>query len=129
MKKKRDGYRLSDLQLEIMKVLWKDQGQSVADVKRRLPTGRRLAYTTVATLLRRMEDDGLVAHETRDRTYLYRPLVSADRVTSSMVGHVLNRVFEGSLPAMVSHLLSQQEVNPEELEALERMIQERKQQQ
>ena len=75
-----------------------------------------------------MEADGLVTHETRDRTYLYRALVSSDRVTSSMVGHVLNRVFEGSLPAMVNHLLSQREVNPEELAALEKMIQERKRQ-
>lgn len=118
-------YRLGDLQLKIMKVLWERGAASVADVVGALDS-EGLAYTTVATMLRKMEGRGLVRHESEGRRFLYRAAVSPDAVTRSMADDMLDRLFEGSLSDLLEHLLSTREVSREELAALERLIRERK---
>ena len=121
-------YRLGDLQLKIMKALW-DRGEaSVADVLQALGPGAGLAYTTVATMLRKMEARGLVAHRSEGRRFLYRAAVTPDAVTRSMADDILERLFEGRLADLLSHLLSTREVSREELRELERLIAERKRQ-
>ena len=118
-------YRLGDLQLEIMKVLWRKTPASVAEVQKQL-SGPQLAYTTVATMLRKMEARGLVRHHERGRKFLYEPLISSKDVTRSMADDLVDRLFEGSLAATVSHLLDTREVSPDELSRLERLIEQRK---
>jgi predicted transcriptional regulator len=123
-------YRLGDLQLRIMQVLWDQGGSTVSAVhealRRQAPRDRQLAYTTIATMLRKMEDRGLVAHDSQGRKFIYRAAVAADEVTRSMAGHVLDRLFEGSLADMVHHMLTEREVSQEELSRLELLIAERK---
>lgn len=122
----RKPQQLGRLQLAILKVLWERGPGSVTEVKKGLGRGSRLAYTTVATVLRRMEADGLVAHETDGRRFIYRAAVPTEQVVGSMADDLVDRVFEGSLADMVSHLLSRREVDAEELKRLERLIAERK---
>ena len=99
---KERGIRLGDLQLRIMRVLWDSGATTVSEVQQRL--GRqRLAYTTVATMLRKMEERGLVDHLEEGRKFLYRPVVSLDAVTRSMTGDLVDRLFDGSLAEAVSH--------------------------
>ena len=118
-------YRLGDLQLRIMRVLWRTGSASVAEVHSEL--GRdRLAYTTVATMLRKMEDRGLVRHREDGRRFIYEPAVTAEDVTRSMADDLIERLFEGSLADAVSHLLETREVSRSELTRLEKLIQERK---
>ena len=119
-------HRLGDLQLGIMKVLWARGEATVADVHKGLADGRELAYTTVATMLRKMEGRGLVEHRLEARSFVYRPLVAEDTVSQGMADHLLDRLFEGSLADMVSHLLSTREVSREELSKIERLIADRK---
>ena len=119
-------YRLGDLQLEIMKVLWDRPGAGVAEVLQGLGAEADLAYTTVATMLRKMEARGLVKHVSEGRRFLYRAAISPDAVTRSMADDVLERLFEGRLSDLLSHLLSTREVSREELCVLERLIAERK---
>jgi len=118
-------YRLGDLQLRIMKVLWGFGPATVAEVQQRLD-GPSLAYTTVATMLRKMEARGLVRHHERDRRYVYRAAVSADEVTRSMTADLVDRLFEGNLADAVSHLLEAREISPSELTRLEQLIAEYK---
>lgn len=120
-------HRLGDLQLKIMQVLWERGEAAVAEVYESL-RGERLAYTTVATMLRKMETRGLVRHRAEERRFIYRPAVSADQVTQSMSNHVVDRLFEGSLADMVSHLLETREVSRDELTQLEELIARRKKQ-
>lgn len=120
-------YRLGDLQLRIMRVLWKSGPASVAEVKGRLGGGR-LAYTTVATMLRKMEDRGLVRHRQEGRRFIYEPTVSAEDVTRSMADDLVERLFEGSLADTVAHLLENREVSAKELVELEGLIRQRKKQ-
>ncbi|HUU30651.1 MAG TPA: BlaI/MecI/CopY family transcriptional regulator [Phycisphaerae bacterium] len=120
--------QLGPLQLAILKVLWDRGPGGVAEVNKGLGRGSRLAYTTVATVLRRMEADGLVAHETDGRRFIYRAAVPPEQVVGGMADDLVDRVFEGSLADMVSHLLSTRDVDADELARLEQLIAKRKKQ-
>ena len=123
---KRKTYRLGDLQLRIMQVLWENGEAAVAGVHEALGGSQSFAYTTVATMLRKMEGRGLVAHREEGRTFIYHAKVAAEAVSRSMADHLVDRLFEGSLTSAVNHLLSTRDVSAEELRELERLIAERK---
>lgn len=114
--------RVGDLQLRILQALWAKPEATVADVNAALKPERDLAYTTVATMLRKMEARGLVEHREDGRSFLYRAIVDAQQVGQGMTDHVVERLFEGSLAGAVSHLLRTREVSREELDELERLI-------
>jgi predicted transcriptional regulator len=118
--------RVGNLQLQILQVLWDKGPATVSEVQQGLPAGQALAYTTVATMLRKMEVRGLVDHEVQGRRFVYRAAVPAEVVTQNMAGDLLDRLFEGSLADMVSHLLSTREVSREELGRIEALIAARK---
>lgn len=120
-------YRLGELQLRIMGVLWQRGSATVADVQEALGE-RALAYTTVATMLRKMEGRGLVKHKSEGRSFRYRAAVPPEAVSRSMTGDLLENLFAGSLADMMSHLLTTRDVSREELVRLERLIAERKKQ-
>ena len=124
---KNKSHRLGDLQLRIMKVLWERNEATVAEVLDALDdTDATLAYTTIATMLRKMETRGLVVHRTEGRSFIYRAKVAAEDVSRSMANHLVDRLFEGSLLEAVNHLLSSREVTQAELRQLEKLIAERK---
>ena len=118
-------YRLGDLQLKIMRVLWQIGPASVAEVQEKLDADP-LAYTTVATMLRKMEDRHLVRHREQQRKFIYEAAVSAADVTQSMADDLIDRLFEGNMAAAVSHLLQTREVSPNELARLEQLIRQRR---
>src|ERR1041385_4933786 len=115
-------HRLGDLQLRIMQILWTRQQATVAEVHATLAGERDLAYTTIATMLRKMEARGLVKRRLDGRSFVYRAAVAEDAVSQGMADHLVDRLFEGSLSDMVHHLLTTREVSREELSRLEKMI-------
>ena len=121
-------YRLGNLQLKILKFLWDREAASVADVYDAVGQSAGLAYTTMATMLRKMEARGLVKHRSEGRRFIYQAAVKPDAVSRSMADDLLERLFEGSLADMLSHLLAHREVSRDELANLERLIAERKKQ-
>ena len=116
--------RLGDLQLQILKVLWNTGSASVAEVYEIL--GTELAYTTIATMLRKMEVRGLVRHREAGRKFVYQPAVTAEEVSRNSVAELAERLCEGSLADAVCHLLESREVSREELDRMEQLIRERK---
>ncbi|HTT68674.1 MAG TPA: BlaI/MecI/CopY family transcriptional regulator [Gemmatimonadales bacterium] len=116
---------LSELQLAVMRALWQKTRASVAEVREALEAERGLALTTVATVLTRLEKAGLVAHRAAGRHYVYRPLVSEEEVRRSMVSALADRLFEGDVAALVSHLVSAREIEPGDLARVKRLIEER----
>jgi predicted transcriptional regulator len=116
---------LGDLQLRIMQVLWSLGSARVMDVQQHLD-GAQLAYTTVATMLRKMEDRGLVRHREQHRRFIYEPAVSEEEVMRCMADDMVDRLFDGSLADTVSHLLRTREVSHDELARLEKLIKERR---
>lgn len=114
--------RLADLQLAIMRRLWQRGEAAVSDVHADLLAERGLATTTIATMLVKMEKKGLVTHRVEGRRYIYRPLVSEREVRRSMVSEIKDRLFEGDAVALVSHLLSEHDVDSDEIEELRNLI-------
>jgi BlaI family penicillinase repressor len=114
--------KLPTLQLAIMQALWRRGKATVAEVQSDLSAGRHLAYTTVATMLTKMERKGLITHTRDGRTFIYQPLVDEERVSRSMVADLAERLFGGSVTALVSHLLDECDVKPAELARLKSLI-------
>jgi predicted transcriptional regulator len=115
-------YTLGDLQHAIMQVLWGRNEATVAEVHEALYEERRLAPTTIATMLRKMEQKGVVAHRVEGRQFVYRPAVSENAVRSSMVGELLERLFAGDPAALVSHLVEDREIDSREIERLRALL-------
>lgn len=115
-------HTLGDLQHAIMKVLWERGEATTADVHAALHAERGLAFTTIATMLRKMEDKGVVTHRPDGRQFVYRPAVSEDHVRRSMVGELVARLFEGDPKALVAHLVSEHEIDATELRELRRRV-------
>lgn len=115
--------QLASLQLAIMRVLWERGEASVADVRETLESeGRELAYTTVATMLAKMEKKGQVSHRAEGKAFIYRPALGQEQVSRSMVNDLAERLFGGDVTAMVSHLLDGSELSREELTRLKELI-------
>lgn len=114
--------RLADLQLAIMHVLWERGEATVADVRDDLAPDRKLAYTTVGTMLAKMESGRLVAHRSDGRVNIYRPLLRKDQVSQSMVSDLAERLFQGDVTEMMCSLLDARDVTPEELTRLKKLI-------
>jgi BlaI family penicillinase repressor len=120
-------HRLADLQLAIMHVLW-DRGEAtVADVQKVLEPVRPLAYTTVGTMLARMERSGQVTHRTDGRVNVYRAAVPRETVSRSMVLDLAQRLCPGDITQLVCHLLDECDVSREELTALKKLIRQKEQ--
>lgn len=112
---------LGELQLAILRTLWAAGEASVAEVHESL-SDRRLALTTIATMLRKMEDKGLVAHRENGRQFLYRSVVDPDLVQKNLVGELVARLFDGDPLALVNHLLRAGEIELGELDQLRRQV-------
>jgi predicted transcriptional regulator len=110
----------SERELDILKVLWELGSGSVREVHERLRPSADLAFNTVQTLLRIMEDKGLVGHRAEGRTFIYHPTYSRERVAARF----LNKVFDGALDQFVLSILSAKEAgaSADELKELERLI-------
>jgi BlaI family penicillinase repressor len=115
-------HTLGDLQHAIMGVLWEHGEATTAEVHAALREERGLAPTTIATMLRKMEDKGVVAHRALGRQFVYRPTVTEDLVRRSMVGELVERLFGGDPKALVAHLVSEHEIAPNELAELRRRV-------
>ncbi len=108
----------SERELEILKVLWELGEGSVRDVHERLHPQGEAHFNTVQTLLRIMENKGLVAHRAEGRTFIYFAKHSRDRVTRRF----LQKVFDGALDQLVLSLLESEDASAAELKELERLI-------
>ncbi len=114
---------LSDAQLAFMQALW-DLGEgTVAEVMEQLGRGgRKLAPTTVATVLRRLEAKGWVAHRDGGRGFVYRATVSRHETSGRLIERLTGALFGGNVPALVSHLLDSRGVSKRDLEQIKRLI-------
>lgn len=117
-----DRHQLTELQIAILRLLW-DRGEAtVVDIWESLYPERKLAQTTIATLLTRLERRGVVARRAQARQYLYRALVTETDVQHSMVGELTERLFDGDVAALMNHLLTAQEMKPGDLARVREMI-------
>ena len=105
-------------ELEILKILWELGPASVREVHRRMCPNGEFAFNTVQTLLRIMDEKGLVTHHTRGRAFIYTPRYSRDRETSRF----LENVFDGAIDQFIVSLLRTKNPSPQDLQQLEEII-------
>ncbi|HET6880942.1 MAG TPA: BlaI/MecI/CopY family transcriptional regulator [Pirellulales bacterium] len=108
----------SPRELDILKILWEIGPASVREVHERMSAQAPLAFNTVQTLLRIMDEKGLVVHRVRGRTFVYSARHRRDREMSRL----LNHVFDGALDQFVVSLLKTSDASPSELKAMEKLI-------
>lgn len=113
---------LGELQLAILRVLWSCGEATASDVHAALHAERGLAPTTIATMLKKMENRGLVTHREDGRRFIYRPAVTEEVVTRSMVADLTERLFGGKASELVGHLLAEHDIDRSELAELNRLI-------
>ncbi len=114
----------TELELEILKVLWDESPLLVRDVRARLGerAGRPLSHSTVITMLNIMVRKGYLRRRKDGKAFLFSPKVEKESVTGGMMSDLLSRVFDDSPSAMVLNLLETADIDADELAELRRLI-------
>lgn len=114
--------RVGKVQLQILQVLWERGEATAREITDSLCRTSPIAHSTVQTLLRKLETKGAVAHEIRDRVFVFRPLTRQSDMTQTAARDLLTRVFGGSVYGLVSHLLKHEQLSKDELQRLRALI-------
>ena len=112
---------LTEAELRLMDVLWQKGQATVAEVTEALPPPP-LAYNTVLTTMRILEQKGYVDHEEEGRAYVYRPLIQRDDAAKSAVGQLVSRFFGNKSTALALRLVEEQRPSADELARLKKLI-------
>jgi BlaI family penicillinase repressor len=114
--------RLGKVQLEIMRILWRRGRATAREITEEMGETRRVAHSTVQTLLRQLQAKGAVTYDVEDRTFVYRPLYQQSEVTETATRDLLARLFKGSVYSLMAHLLKHEEISGEDLARLRDLI-------
>jgi BlaI family penicillinase repressor len=113
---------LNPQELAIMKVVWRKGRATVRDVYEALRQKRTIAYTTVMTMMRILDDKGYLDKELVDRAYVYRPTKARQQVVGAMVKDFVDRVFDGASESLLVHLAKDNRLSAKQRQALEKLI-------
>jgi predicted transcriptional regulator len=113
----------TERELDVMDMLWEHGASTVAEMQEALHD--ELAYTTVLTMLRTLEEKGYVAHEEEGRAYRYYPLVARSEAGASAVNRLMRKLFRGSPELLLTQLVSERKLTREQLESMRRLLDER----
>jgi predicted transcriptional regulator len=113
---------LTEAELRLMKILWQRGESAVNDLVAAMPDGETLAYNSVLTTVRILEQKGYVEHRQEGRAFVYRPCVAENEASRSEVRHVLSRFFGNSRERLLLSLIGDEEISPEELLRLREAI-------
>ena len=111
---------LYDRELEVMQVLWARGSATVAEVREALED--EMAYTTVLTVLRRLEEKGYVTHEEEGRAHRYLPAIEPQAARESALERLVSRLFHGSPELLLTHLVSSRKLTAEERRRLRELV-------
>ena len=114
--------QFTDRELDIMGVLWETGAATVAEVRDALADD--LAYTTVLTILRTLEEKGYVTHDEEGRAHRYRPLVEKQKAEKSAVSKLVKKLFKGSPEALLTQLVADRKLSAADLKRMRKLIDE-----
>jgi BlaI family penicillinase repressor len=113
----------TDRELDVMAVLWRRGNGTVAEVRDALRD--ELAYTTVLTILRTLQEKGYVRHAVEGRAHRYYPKVSQHAAGGSALARVVDKIFGGSSELLLTHLVNERDLSGEELRRLRELLDEK----
>jgi BlaI family transcriptional regulator, penicillinase repressor len=117
---------LTPQELEIMKLVWQRDTSTVRDIYEALLEHRKIAYTTVMTMMKILETKGYLKKRRQDRAFVYRPTHPKNQVIGGMIREFMDRVFNGSAEPLLVHLVKDRHIREKDLKAIARMIQDAK---
>jgi len=126
MKIRREPDRLTDQELEIMKIVWDRGTASVRDVYENLLKHRKVAYTTVMTMMNILETKGFLDKSAGDRAYLYTPTRPRQQVIGGMIRDFVQRVLNGSAEPLLLQLVEEDRLSKRDLKQIAKLLKERK---
>jgi predicted transcriptional regulator len=115
---------LTAQELEIMKIVWQRESVTVRDVYEALLERRKVAYTTVMTMMKILEQKKYLKKTQHERAYIYRPAQPQRQVIGAMVRDFVNRVFNGSAEPLLVHLVEEHNLSREDLDEISRLREE-----
>ncbi|HTU21965.1 MAG TPA: BlaI/MecI/CopY family transcriptional regulator [Gemmataceae bacterium] len=118
----RKSIAITERQFEVLNLLWEHGAMTVREVRERLPRRGEVPYTTVLGLLQNMERAGLVAHDADSPAHRYRPLLSRQQATGTLLGDFLKRFFRGSAQSLVLSLVDARHLSAEGLREIEAQL-------
>jgi predicted transcriptional regulator len=104
-----------------MKIVWRLERATVRDVYEALLSERKVAYTTVMTMMKVLEQKGHLRRSADDKAHVYEPIEPRTKVVGNMVTEFLNRVFDGAAEPLLAHLVEQKHITREEMAEIARM--------
>ena len=113
---------LTDVELELISILWRLGEGAVSDVLEHLPKERDLAYTSVSTILRILEQKGVLKARKEGRGHIYVPVLKKSEYESKTLRHVVDKVFDGTPVALVKQLLDTVEIGEAEIAELRKLL-------
>ena len=113
---------LTEAELRLMKILWRRGESAVNDLVEAMPDGESLAYNSVLTTIRILEQKGYVDHRQEGRAFIYRPLIAENEASRTEIRHVLNRFFGNSREQLLLSLLGDGDISRDELDRLKAAI-------
>jgi len=125
MRKKQDNSLLTEVELEFMTVVWATGGGSVRDILAELNKLQQRAYTSVATVLKIMEQKGFLSSERQDRALIYRPAVPKAAYQKTTLKNLSSKLFNDTPAALVARLVDDEEVTDEMLVEMRALLDER----
>jgi BlaI family transcriptional regulator, penicillinase repressor len=117
---------LTPQELEIMKLVWLRENATVRDIYEALLDKRKIAYTTVMTMMKILETKGYLKKRRQDRAFIYRPAHPKSQVIGGMLREFIDRVFNGSAEPLLVHLVKSRQIREKDLQKIVRMIEETK---
>ncbi|HXA52715.1 MAG TPA: BlaI/MecI/CopY family transcriptional regulator [Candidatus Acidoferrum sp.] len=112
---------LTGQELEIMKIVWQRESVTVRDVYEAILEQRKVAYTTVMTMMKILEQKGYLRKKQAERAHIYTPAQPQRKVIGAMVRDFVNRVFNGSAEPLLVHLVEEHDLSPQDLEEIARL--------
>jgi predicted transcriptional regulator len=117
-----DKYRLTPVEHELMEILWDIKAGTVHEVMAHLPKNRHLAYTSVSTMLRILQQKKLVAAEKMGKQHNYRPILSKEVYATHSVKEMVSQVFAGKPVQLLSYLVDKHELSIEEINNIQTLL-------
>ncbi len=115
---------LTEAELRLMNVVWEKGEATVSEVCRSFRGKKAPAYNTVLTIMRILEKKGYLGHTKKGRAHVYSPMVDRQQAQRSALGHIVSKFFDNSSELLVQNIIENEDITPEELERLKKMIEE-----
>lgn len=117
-----EKYHLTPVELELMEILWELEAGTVHEVIAKLPSDRKLAYTSVSTMLRILQQKKIVAIKKISRQHVYYPLLSKETFANHSLKRIVKQVFAGNSAQLVSYLVDKNKLSIDEINELQQLL-------